>query len=309
LSNRMETEALVERYGKILNDPNARLSSRFRALFSLKNLASESENAIIEMGKSFTDSSELLKHELAYCLGQTKNEKALEILRSVLNDGNQEPVVRHEAAEAIGAIAPADLEQYLKKLMESDKDIEVRETAHLAYERIKFHKEHSDDTQLWENEFGSVDPAPPSKETDFESLKKLLMDKDRTLFDRYRAMFSLRNLVKTDKRAIDALLTGFDDKDSALFRHEVAFVFGQIGEDAVAAEEKLIAVVEDENEHGMVRHEAAEALGSISTEKSLEFLKRFSTSPCRIVRESCEVAIDQAEYYSDQSQFQPLTVA
>ena len=97
------------------------------------------------------------------------------------------------------------------------------------------------------------------------------------------------------------MLTGFDDKDSALFRHEIAFVFGQIGEAAVAAEDKLIAVVEDEDEHGMVRHEAAEALGSISTEKALEFLKRFAKSDCRIVRESCEVALDQAEYYAGQA--------
>lgn len=150
----METETLVLNYGKVLNDPNERLSNRFRALFSLKNLAETSDNAIIEMGKSFCDSSELLKHELAYCLGQTKNKQALEILRSVLNDNKQEPVVRHEAAEAIGAIGPADLEEYLKKMEQEDKDIEVRETAHLAYERIKYLREHGDSV-VWENAFGS----------------------------------------------------------------------------------------------------------------------------------------------------------
>ena len=84
---------------------------------------------------------------------------------------------------------------------------------------------------------------------------------------------------------------------------------GQLGPDAMPAEEKLIKVVEDESEHGMVRHEAAEALGAICTEKSLDLLKRFSKSPCRIVRESCEVALDQAEYYSDDSQFQPLSAS
>ena len=59
----------------------------------------------------------------------------------------------------------------------------------------------------------------------------------------------------------------------------------------------------------MVRHEAAEALGAINTEGALNLLKRFSTSPCRIVRESCEVALDQAEYYTDESQFQPIYVS
>jgi len=305
----METEKLVAQYGAVLNNKSERLSNRFRALFSLKNLADKSEAAVAEMGKSFDDESELLKHELAYCLGQTKKESALEILRAVLRDERQEPVVRHEAAEAIGAIAPPDLEQYLQKMEQEDKDVEVRETAHLAYERIKFYRTNSEREHLWKNDFGSVDPAPPSEENDLNVLKCALMDRSLTLFDRYRAMFSLRNMVKVDSRAIDALLSGFDDKDSALFRHEIAFVFGQIGEAAAAAEDKLIAVVEDEEEHGMVRHEAAEALGSISTEKALDFLKRFAKSECRIVRESCEVALDQAEYYADQSQFQPLSVA
>lgn len=77
---------------------------------------------------------------------------------------------------------------------------------------------------------------------------------------------------------------------------------------AASADSKLVLVVEDESEHGMVRHEAAEALGSLGTEKAIEALKRFSKSKCRIVRESCEVALDQADYYNDETQFQPLSV-
>jgi len=85
----METEKLIQNYSNILNNSEERLSNRFRALFSLKNLADQSEDAISEMGKSFCDSSELLKHEIAYCLGQTKSQKALKILEDVLNDHNQ----------------------------------------------------------------------------------------------------------------------------------------------------------------------------------------------------------------------------
>jgi deoxyhypusine monooxygenase len=80
-----------------------------------------------------------------------------------------------------------------------------------------------------------------------------------------------------------------------------------LGPAAAEAEAELIRVVEDENEHEMVRHEAAEALGSIDTLKSTEILKKYANSPCRIVRESCEVALDQADYYADSSQFQPIS--
>ena len=116
--------------------------------------------------------------------------------------------------EAIGAIGPENYENFLKNLEISDKDIEVRETAHLAHERLKFFNEHKNEKSLWENEFGSgnfnfyeisekknhflVDPTPPSGEIDIEKLKVNLMDKRLSLFDRYRAMFSLRNLVKVD---------------------------------------------------------------------------------------------------------------
>lgn len=47
----------------------------------------------------------------------------------------------------------------------------------------------------------------------------------------------------------------------------------------------------------MVRHEAAEALGSLGEEEGVEdVLKRFLHDKERVVRESCIVALDMAEY-------------
>lgn len=63
------------------------LCARFRALFILRNLGC---NRSVEwIGRCFNDPSALLKHELAYCLGQTQNETAIPILESVLQDENQ----------------------------------------------------------------------------------------------------------------------------------------------------------------------------------------------------------------------------
>jgi hypothetical protein len=45
----------------------------------------------------------------------------------------------------------------------------------------------------------------------------------------------------------------------------------------------------------MVRHEAAEALGSIATPDVLSALDRFRAQGPRVVRESCEVALDMYE--------------
>lgn len=46
----------------------------------------------------------------------------------------------------------------------------------------------------------------------------------------------------------------------------------------------------------MVRHECAEALGSVATTSCMETLRGYLTDPERLVRESCEVALDMCEY-------------
>ena len=82
----------VERVGGILNDANKSLSERFRALFTLRGIASH--EAISEIGRCFNDPSALLKHECAYCLGQIQDPYAIPMLREVLEDTNQEPMVK-----------------------------------------------------------------------------------------------------------------------------------------------------------------------------------------------------------------------
>lgn len=87
----------VEQIGQLLNDTNRPLKERFRALFTLKNLGGPV--AIKEIGKCFGDESALLKHELAYCLGQMQDTAAIPYLVQVIEDKLQEPMVRHEAGK------------------------------------------------------------------------------------------------------------------------------------------------------------------------------------------------------------------
>jgi len=79
------------------------------------------------------------------------------------------------------------------------------------------------------------------------------------------------------------------------YRHEIAFVFGQLlSPHAVPA---LIQVLQNPKESDMVRHEAAEALGGIATPEVLPYLKEYMTredAPI-VVRESCQVALDMYE--------------
>ncbi len=52
----------------------------------------------------------------------------------------------------------------------------------------------------------SVDPAPPLQETDTDRLQQLLMDETLPMFQRYRAMFSLRNKVNKSRIENNAFL-------------------------------------------------------------------------------------------------------
>ncbi|VAI51633.1 unnamed protein product [Triticum turgidum subsp. durum] len=70
---------------------------RYAALFALRNDGGDyAVSAIIE---SLGVKSALLRHEVAYVLGQLQNKAASDALSGVLKNVNEHPMVRHEAAE------------------------------------------------------------------------------------------------------------------------------------------------------------------------------------------------------------------
>lgn len=112
-------------------------------------------------------------------------------------------------------------------------------------------------------------------------------------------MFALRDLssppdLPTAVPAVQALARGFSDP-SALFRHEIAFVFGQLSHPASIP--SLVETLSNTKEESMVRHEAAEALGSLGEEEGVEdILKKFLDDPEQVVKDSVVVALDMAEF-------------
>ncbi|KFU93973.1 Deoxyhypusine hydroxylase, partial [Chaetura pelagica] len=108
-------------------------------------------------------------------------------------------------------------------------------------------------------------------ETDVAELRRALLDESRPLFERYRAMFALRNLG--GPAAALALAEGLR-AGSALFRHEIGYVLGQLQHEACVPQ--LTAWPRSRSESPMVRHECAEALGAIARPSCLETLRAFA---------------------------------
>mmetsp|Transcript_2469 Transcript_2469/g.4779 ORF Transcript_2469/g.4779 Transcript_2469/m.4779 type:complete len:353 (+) Transcript_2469:113-1171(+) len=329
--------------GALLRRSDEKIGTRMRAVFFLRSKATEEAAVeLCEALKILKGDSSLLRHEIAYCLGQIQMSVAIPALCHVLRDQADCPVVRHESAEALAAIGDVSSTETLDILEEfcGDPRSEVSETCGIAAKRVRWLMDHkkpeaereteaksstkvtTDETQADVSraektddaespEFDSIDPAPPSEDLKpfpTKDLIEMLLNTELELFQRYQAMFALRN--RGGDEAVLGLAQGLKDP-SPLFRHEVAFIFGQMAEPASFP--ALQASLEDTKEHGMVRHEAAEAIGAIAEAISgddenasptvkvkdcVDLLRKYLKDPDPLVFESCETALDALDYWA-----------
>lgn len=293
---------MVARLREKLLDPSVDLPSKYRVLFSLRNVAGSSAQAALE--SALNDKSALFRHDVAFCLGQRQDAAAVETLCRVLSDASEHPMVRHEAGEALGAIGTPECKGMLEKFS-GDPFREVSETCSLALQRIAYYRERGEvessastprstlsDRGSEFSPYLSVDPTPAaSNALSTEDLTMTLLDENARMFDRYSALFGLRN--RGGSQAVAAIGKAFSS-GSALLKHEVAYVLGQMQDKE--ATQCLMGVLRNPEEHAMVRHEAAEALGSIADEECVQVLREYSTDAEPIVAESCIVALDTLEY-------------
>jgi len=101
--------------------------------------------------------SSLLRHELAYILGQLRDSRACPLLMSVVEDEEDGILVRHEAAEALGAIGDKVALPVLEKYSQhASRDIS--ETCKIAIDLIHW-RESGEKKPVSRHQ--SVDPAPP----------------------------------------------------------------------------------------------------------------------------------------------------
>ena len=117
----------------ILIDENQKMFQRMRSVFKLRNIRSP-ESCLI-LCEAFNSESALLRHELAYVLGQMQMDEALPTLIRILSDDKEHVMVRHEAAEALGAIGNHKAIPTLKKFL-SDEHIEVSESCEVALDLL-----------------------------------------------------------------------------------------------------------------------------------------------------------------------------
>jgi deoxyhypusine monooxygenase len=306
--NNETLEVLRER---VLNGDN-QIRVRMDALFKLRTINTLEAVKALEEALITEKSSDLLRHEVCYCFGQMteteENRKEIEnfLFKEVFeNPKKYDPIVLHEAAEALGNINSDHNLFLLEKFLNYEEDI-IKETCEISVENINWMKS----TNYGETEglnklnlkYHTNDPSPPfnftnEKYSDIQKIKKIMHDEKETLFNRYRALFTLREF--NNDEAVQVLCECFDKqyshKFSPLFKHEVSFILGQMCQIAKSALKMLEIVLQDESEDPIVRHETALTLGEITESKDL--LLKYAQHENQLVRESCEIALDFVDYW------------
>ncbi|KAL8453566.1 hypothetical protein Emag_001785 [Eimeria magna] len=292
-----------------LNDKDASIALKMSHLFALREKGGpEASRLLLQALKDRnTIDSVLFRHEAANLLGQLGCLESVPFLEGVLADYSEDEIVRHEAAEALGAIgyeeATTVLAGYLK-----DTSIPVQQTCEVAIDFLKHKREQLENGKQKDRKsaFNTVDPSEGYEGctiADVPRMYALLLDKSARLWERYRALATLRDLRSPASTAALSRALREDDT-SALLRHEIAYALGQIrfpesaaadcaatngkeqgshqtqngipggcpaldiSVDAAASEvtQALTFCLRNSGDHPMARHEAALALGSLASD-------------------------------------------
>lgn len=214
-------EKVVANLHAKLSRSDLSLPEKYRVLFSLRNCANASALPALILG--LKDHSALFRHDVAFAIGQRQDKEAIDALVRVLDDAKENSMVRHEAAEALGAIGTEECLQPLKR-HESDSIQEVAETCLLARQRVQFMA--ANENHESGSKYLSVDPTPPFDYKPADELHDILVNEKSDLFDRYRALFSLRNAG--GNAAVGSMAECMRTSGSALLKHEIAYVLGQM---------------------------------------------------------------------------------
>ena len=108
---------------------------RMRALFALRNIGGV--DAIEALAAAYSSKSALLKHEIAYVMGQMQDPAAVPHLINRLEDHGEDLMVRHEAAEALGAIGDRTALATLEKFVDDPEPV-VAESCEVAMDLLDY---------------------------------------------------------------------------------------------------------------------------------------------------------------------------
>ena len=162
----------LQKYATVLKDVNAPIAERTDSLFCLRSFPGVDAIDVMIEAFHIQQFSDLLRHEICYCLGQMNNSpehvaKIQNFLETVV-EGNYPAIVTHEAIEALGNMNNENTIRLIEKYKDERSEISalVMETCGLAQALITWKKEtnsgEEEGMDLKRLKFNRThDPAPP----------------------------------------------------------------------------------------------------------------------------------------------------
>ncbi len=119
----------------VLCNEDEKMFQRMRALFALRNIGGT--DSVDALAAAYDSKSALLKHEIAYVMGQMQDPHAVPHLIERLEDGEEDVMVRHEAAEALGAIGDRTALDVLERFVDDD-EVVIAESCEVALDLLEW---------------------------------------------------------------------------------------------------------------------------------------------------------------------------
>ena len=309
----VDNEKVLE-YTQTLNDLSKPVPERLSSLWCLRTVGSLEALEACCQAFDAEPKSDLLKHEICFVLGQMNKspehiQKAQTFLEKVM-EGEHSNVVHHEAMEALGNLNQETTWKYLKEYESKPSEGNIiYDTVFLASKLMEWKKTtdngKTEGLHKLKQRFTNLDPAPlfnlvdEPKYADVKYLQEMLLDdKNFDLFQRYRALFTLRDIYTEE--AVLAICQTLTKENfahcSPLFKHEVAFVLAQMEGVFKTAIPFLLDCVNNEEEADITKHEVLVCLGEVLDEKDKQLVEPFTKHPVLIVAESAQCALFNIDY-------------
>lgn len=283
---------------------------KYTAMMTLRTIGNEEAAKVLEEGYALLGESELLRHDVMYCMGQMRVPRSLTFLLEHMNNPEEQSIVRHEAGEALANYHQQkdEIIPEMKKHWDSEDSL-LKSTVHVGVGKLETLTPESSYGKKYQ---GTIEPAEPFSEPQLlEYFKKIGIEEvsekaeiykkcleillkpysEIGEFYKYRICYYLRNEATPKSKEVLCELLKAENREviSPLLRHELGFILGQINEKDAVIEARLKEVSVDETEHPVVRHEAI--LSFYDVTKDQEFIDQFVKHENQLIRESVKVAI------------------
>lgn len=220
------------------------------ALFQIRNLQTEQASRLAI--PALKDADEMVRATATSAVVFLPSSEAAQVLIPLLTDNKS--FVRKETAYALGVVRDKSATASLFRLLEKEKDIEVKSSAVIAV-----------------GEIGDISAV--------ETLNKLLSErpKEETEFLRRsatRSIGQIAQIVKTGKAYIVTPQNFLPEKFKQNKSRDITKEFPVFA----AAIAKLSSVLQNKNESDDTRREAAFALGAIGSPLSINILQSYQNS-------------------------------